>query len=118
MRTVRECLVERPIVVGERVCKKGISMHGGTTMTWNLPEGYTRLKAVTALDPSVPGGDVRVRIFGDGRVLWEKSVTQASEPIQLDLDVTNVGRLAIEADFGKGLDLGDHLNLGNLRIVK
>jgi hypothetical protein len=75
--------------------------------------------AVVGIDDRVrPGGNVRLVIRGDGRVLFDEAIRGTDEPRQLDVNLAQVKRLQILVDYGEDLDVGDHLNLCDARVVK
>jgi hypothetical protein len=51
-------------------------------------------------------------------VLFDEAIRGADEPRQLDISLAGVRRLQILVDYGEDLDVGDHLNLCEARIVK
>ena len=57
-------------------------------------------------------------IEGDDRVLWEGTVAGTDPAKPLELDIRGVRRLTVRVDFGKDLDVGDHLDLCEARLVK
>jgi hypothetical protein len=63
-------------------------------------------------------GDVHVVISGDGKPLWEADVRGTGEPQTLDLDVSGVRDLEILVDFGSDLDISDHLDLADARVIQ
>ncbi len=75
--------------------------------------------ATVGIDDRVrPRGNVRLEIEGDGRPLLDAPVTGADPPRPVDLDLTGVGRLTILVDYGEDMDVADHLDLCDARIVK
>jgi hypothetical protein len=99
--------------------EKGLALHSRTSLVYRLPDRFRRFQAVVGIDDRVrPQGNVRLVIHGDDRVLLETTVTGADPPLPVDLDVTGVRRLAILVDYGDDLDVADHLDLCNARIVK
>ncbi|MGA2797076.1 MAG: NPCBM/NEW2 domain-containing protein, partial [Thermoguttaceae bacterium] len=80
---------------------------------------FTRLKAVAGIDDSVrPQGNVRLVIRGDNNVLLDLPVAGTDAPKSIDLDLSGVRKLSILVDFGNHAGFGDHLDLGNARIIK
>ena len=63
-------------------------------------------------------GDVHVAIKGDGKVLWEGDVRGADPARELELEIADVKRLEILVDYGGGLDVGDWLDLCDVRVTK
>ena len=100
--------------------EKGIAIHSQTRLEYLLPGKFNRFVATAGIDPAVrPQGNVRLVITGDRKPLFEGIMTgEDPSPVELNLDLTGVERLAILVDFGDGLDIADHLNLCNARITK
>ena len=63
-------------------------------------------------------GSVELMIRGDNRELYSGKIAGKDEPIEIDADLAGVRRLTILVDFGDDLDVADHLNLCEARIVK
>lgn len=99
--------------------RKGLALHSRTRLVYRLPGRFRRFYSTVGIDDRVrPQGNVRLVIRGDDRVLLEKTIA-GTDPVQaVDLDLTGVRRLAILVDYGDGLDVADHLDLCDARIVK
>jgi len=108
-----------PMELNGRPHFKGLALHSRTHLVYRLPGRFQRFKALVGIDDRVrPNGNVRLVIQGDDRVLLETTVagTEAAKPV--DLDLTGVRRLSLLVDFGENLDVADHLDLAEARIVK
>ncbi|HVC96216.1 MAG TPA: NPCBM/NEW2 domain-containing protein [Pirellulales bacterium] len=103
-----------------KVYSKGLCVHSRTELVYRLPAGQFRvLKALAGLDDRVrPEGHVRLVISGDGKTLFEATLTGHDDPLPIDVDVHGVGRLKILVDFGEGQEVSDHLDLCEARILK
>lgn len=98
---------------------KGIALHSRAEVTWLLPDEFRVLKAIAGIDARYRNlGHVELIITGDGEELFRGEISGQDEPLPLEIDLTGVRRLTVLVDFGKNLDLGDHLNLCNARVVK
>jgi len=114
-----------PIRLNRKSFSRGLSIHSKTVLTYRLPAGYRRFRAIMGIDDEITrvGGDVDVVIEGldrDGVAseLLRKDV-RLHEPSQpIDLEIDGVSDLRITVDFGEGLDIGDHLDLAEARIVR
>ncbi len=105
--------------LGGKEYKKGMAVHSRTELSYRLPEEYRTFQAVVGIDDRArPGGDVQLTIHGDDRTLFEGRISGRDAPRPLDLDVAGVNRLRITVDYGEGLDLADHLDLCEARILK
>ncbi len=105
--------------LGGKSYDRGLALHSRTELVYRLDGRWRLFKALAGIDDLVQGkGNVRLVLRGDDRVLWESTVTGEDDPRQLVLDVSGVKRLTILVDFGDDLDVADHLNLCEARIIK
>jgi hypothetical protein len=108
-----------PLQLDSKQYRKGLAMHSRTEVVYRLPGRFRRFQAVVGIDDAVrPRGNVRLVISGDQRVLLETTVSGADPPQPVELDLGGVRRLSILADFGQQMDLSDHLDLCEARIIK
>ncbi len=109
-----------PLELGGKTYKKGLALHSRTTMVYRLPGRFHRFKAMAGIDDRFrPRGNVRLVIRGDDQVLATLTVAGTDEqPQPIDVDLGGARRLTILADFGDDLDVADHLDLCEARIVK
>ncbi|MCR4413423.1 MAG: NPCBM/NEW2 domain-containing protein [Thermoguttaceae bacterium] len=108
-----------PLELDGKSYKKGLSVHSKTVLVYRLPDRFRRLTATVGIDDRVrPRGHVQLVIRGDDRVLFEAPVSGSDPPRSIDLDVTGVRRITILVDFGADLDIADHLDLCDARLVK
>lgn len=108
------------LVLGSQSYEKGLALHSRTAIVYRLPNKFNRLLATVGIDDSVgEAGNVHLVISGDGEQLFEATVTgKDKKPLPLNVNVTGVRRLTILVDFGDGLDIGDYLNLCDVRVTK
>ena len=108
-----------PLRVGGKEYSRGLYIHSKTLLQYRLKDDYRRFRAVMGIDDSVPGiGFVYVEIKGNGRTLFAGNVKSSDSPVDLDLDVSGVRDLEILVDFGDNLEICDHLDLCNARLIK
>jgi len=108
-----------PIRVGNREYTRGLSLHSRTYLRYRLAREYRRFRAVMGIDGVVGRrGDVHVVISGDQKPLLQADVRGSDAPREIDLDVTNVRDLEILVDFGGDLDIADHLDLADAKVIK
>ena len=108
-----------PLELDGKQYRKGLALHSRTSLVYRLPGRFRRLKAIVGIDDRVrPRGNTRLVIRGDDRVLLETDVAGTDPPKPVDLDLAGVRRLTILVDFGDDLDVADHLDLCEARIVK
>jgi len=108
-----------PLRVGGKTYSRGLSIHSRTTLLYRLRGDYRRFQAVMAIDDVVaPRGHVHVVIRVDDTVIFESDVKGTDDPRMLDLDVSGARDLEIMVDFGEDLDIADHLDLADARVIK
>jgi NPCBM/NEW2 domain len=108
-----------PLSLGGKAYGKGLWIHSRTKLVYRIGSEYRRFQAVMGIDDDVaPRGDVHVVISGDGQPLLEADVRGTDKPRELDLDVSGVRDLEIFVDYGSGLDISDHLDLAEARVLK
>jgi len=108
-----------PLQLAGRAYTKGLALHSRSEVTYRLPSGFRRFRAVVGIDDAVrPYGHVLLVIRGDGAVLFERAVTGVDPPLPVELDIQGVRRLTITVDFGQQLDVADHLDVCEARVVK
>ncbi|MEX0613321.1 MAG: NPCBM/NEW2 domain-containing protein [Pirellulales bacterium] len=102
-----------------RSFNKGLALRSRTELVYRVPPGFRRFTTTAGIDPSVSaGGNVRLEIYGDDRLLLEDDVAGHEPPREIELDISGVKRLKILVDYGHNLDNGDWLNLCDARMVK
>lgn len=100
---------------------KGLAIRPKTHLVYRLGREFRRFQATLGIDDSVGArGHAVVTVRGDEKVLFEGEVSGGDKPRAkpLDLDVTGIHRLEIIVDFGKQLDVGDHVDFASARIIK
>lgn len=110
-----------PLQLGGRTFARGLWIHSKTYLRYRIGSEYRRFQAVMGIDEAVARnglGNVHVVISGDGRTLLEADVRGTDEPREVDLDVSGVRDLEILVDFGSELDIADHLDLADARVIK
>ncbi|MHB8970387.1 MAG: NPCBM/NEW2 domain-containing protein [Pirellulaceae bacterium] len=99
--------------------EKGLAIHSRSLLVFRLNEPHRQLTAVAGIDSRLRGrGNVLLVIRGDERELLRQTISGQQPPAPLDVNIEGVRRLEILVDFGETLDVADHLNLCNARIIK
>ena len=64
-------------------------------------------------------GKVGFRVIGEGRVVFESGeLTVRDESRAIRVDVVGIKMLALLVDYGKGLDLSDHADWADARLIR
>jgi hypothetical protein len=105
--------------LGNKEYARGLWIHSRTLLKYRLHGEYRRFQAVMGIDQAVaPLGNVHVVISGDGKPLHQSDVRGSDSPLNLDLDIAGVRELEILVDFGGDLDIADHLDLADAKVIK
>jgi hypothetical protein len=105
--------------LGNKEYARGLWIHSRTLLKYRLNAEYRRFQCVMGIDQAVaPLGNVHVVISGDDKVLHQSDVRGTDSPLNLDLDIAGVRELEILVDFGGDLDIADHLDLADAKVIK
>ncbi len=110
-----------PLRVGKKTYTKGVGMHSRCELTYDLAGKYVLFAASAGIDhASGKRGDATLKIIGDGKELLKSvKLTGQKEATPVRCDVTGVKKLTIVVGFGKdGIGVGDHVDLGEARLIK
>ena len=98
---------------------RGLAIHSRTSLVYRLSGEYRRFTAIAGIDSRLRGhGNVELVVSADDREIFRQAIRGDEPPVMLDLDVQQANRLKILVDFGQGLDVADHLNLCNAKVIK
>ncbi|MFO0904115.1 MAG: NPCBM/NEW2 domain-containing protein [Pirellulales bacterium] len=109
-----------PLTSGGEKFDKGIVARSRTTAVYRVPKNFRRFEARLGVQDGAAKdlADLRVSIVGDGKSLFEATITGKDAPQDIALDLSGVRRLAILVDFGANEGTGDWLVFGNARMTK
>ncbi|MCX7805719.1 MAG: NPCBM/NEW2 domain-containing protein [Planctomycetota bacterium] len=108
-----------PISIRKNVYEKGLGVHSKCDLTYDLGGRFRLLLATVGIDDSSRGlGDCVFRVLGDGAVLLERRARGTDAPISISVKIEGVKRLTLSVDFGDGLDIGDHADWADCRLLK
>jgi hypothetical protein len=104
--------------VGRRAFDRGVCVRSKTLVRYRLDGDFKRFQTWIGIQHGY-AGDVTVTISCDGAELFSGAVEPNAEAQRLDLDVSGKYSLEVLVDFGKvKSDIGDHLVLGDARLLK
>jgi hypothetical protein len=110
---------QNPLKLDGKEFRKGLSLASRTELVYKLPGKFRVFRASAGIDDTTrETGSVHLEIKGDGKLLWQGEVRGDEPAQQLEVEIGGVKRLAIVADYGAGLDVGDRLDLGDAQISK
>ena len=109
----------RPLSLAGTRYQKGIGVHARSQLTFAADGKYETLAAVIGLDDSAGRkGDCNFVVLGDGRELFRKRIRGRDKPLAIRVDVRGVRRLTLLVEPGKNLDIADHANWCDARLVR
>jgi alpha-galactosidase len=111
-----------PLSLAGKTYAKGLFLPSRTRLVYRLSGKFSRLAALAGIDDRArearTTGAVRLLIEGDGRTLFDETISAGDAPRPIDLDIAGVKRLTIVADHGDGDWNGDHLDLCEARVTQ
>ena len=111
----------QPLRLGGTTYARGLALHSKTYLRYRISRTYRRFQTVIGIDQVIVdrnNGDVHIVISGDGKVLLETDVRGVDKPRPVDLDVAGIRDLEILVDFGGDLDIADHLDLADAKLIR
>jgi hypothetical protein len=98
---------------------KGLGVHSRSRLTFDVGGDYDTFAAVIGIDAESEGrGDCEFVVLGDNRELYRQRVRGGEEPRTLQLDIDGVDRLTLLVEPGEDLDLADHADWCDARLLK
>ncbi len=115
-----------PLQIGGKTYSRGLWLHSGTTVRFQLDRQYRKLQATAGIDENPVGRDrvrpkVRLTITGDGKPLLEKVISWDDPELKLDLETTNVRVLEVavrSAEKSPFYGACEHLDLVEAKLIK
>jgi hypothetical protein len=109
----------KPLTLGTRVFDKGIGVHARSTLSFAADRKYDVLAAVIGIDAQAGGkGDCVFTVLGDGQSLFMRRIKGNDPPQDLNLDISRCEQVTLLVEPGEGLDLADHANWCDVRMIK
>ena len=110
----------RPLHIAGRQFERGIGMHASATLTFQLDGTYTQLAAVIGIDDAArPRGHVVFRVIVDGSERFNSGpVTGLDPPRPILVHLGPARSLQLVVDLGDNLDVGDHADWANARLIR
>jgi hypothetical protein len=107
-----------PLTLRDRKFETGIGAHSRCHLTYELDQQGERFLAVIGIDDATNGrGDCEFVVLGDGRELLRRRATGKDPPQVINVDVQSVRQLTLAVEPGEDLDLADHADWCDARIL-
>jgi hypothetical protein len=108
-----------PLRIDGAAYSKGLALHAGTTLVFELGGEYATLRTVLGVDESVQTESrVEIIIEGNGRELYRGTIGRRDGAKPLTLDVKGMQQLRIDVRSTGLLDLGGEVSLADAKVSK
>ncbi len=109
-----------PIVLGGVEYARGVGVHSRTELVYELDGSFAQFISTIGIDDAVrPLGSVEFKVLGDGETLYQSGpLTGNDAPRPIDVPISGVKRLTLLVDYGGQLDLADHADWADARLVR
>jgi len=101
-----------PLAIGGQEYGTGLGTHSPSLIEYPLGGQFKRFRAKVGIDRLTEGrGSAAFEVHGDGKLLFKSPVLSGhSKPVELDLDVSGVGRLTLVVKDGDDGSTNDYAN--------
>ena len=109
----------KPLTLGTRAFEKGIGVHSRSSLTFDVDDRYDLLAATIGIDAETGGkGDCVFTVLGDGQPLYSQRVKGDEPARDISVPLGGVKQLTLLVEPGADLDLADHANWCDVRVIK
>jgi hypothetical protein len=110
----------RPMRLAGKTYAKGIGMHARCRLTFAVPPGFRKFIALIGIDDETrKKGNAVFRVYLDRKMALEVlGVRGGEKPRLVELDLGDAASITLEVDSGEEMDVGDHADWAEARIVK
>jgi hypothetical protein len=110
----------RELTVAGTRFRKGLGVHARSRITFEVPEGFRRFLAQVGIDDETGGKGAAVfRVLLDGKVRVTVSPVRGGEEAKsVEVPLEGAKTITLEVDFGEAMDVGDHADWCDAKIVK
>ncbi len=109
----------QPMKIGDVAFSRGLGVHAHNELVFDIGARFDTFAVTIGIDAATGGkGDCVFIVEADGRELHRQRVKGADKPRNLQLKITGVRRLTLRVETGEDLDLADHANWAEARLIK
>jgi hypothetical protein len=108
------------LTVGVQSFEKGLGVHSRSVLTFATAGNWDVFLATIGLDEVSNGkGDCIFQVLADGKSIFERRINrQDSSAVEIKLPITGCRELTLLVEPGVNLDLADHANWCDARLIK
>ena len=97
----------------------GIGTSSYSRLVFENTKNFSRFLATVGIDAETEGrGDCEMRVEGDGITLWSQRIRGSDTAVEIDVDISGIGKIALVVDPGEQFDLADHTDWAKARFLK
>ncbi|HSW47223.1 MAG TPA: NPCBM/NEW2 domain-containing protein [Phycisphaerae bacterium] len=113
-------VANNPLRIAGNSFERGIGMHSKATLSYELTGDFSRFAAVVGIDDGArPRGSVVFRVTADGKEVFNSGpVIGQDQPRPILVDIHQARKLKLIVDYGEDLDVGDHANWCDARLIR
>ena len=101
-----------------KVYEKGLGVHSRSELVY-ANEGFDLLAATIGIDDRAGGrGDCEFVVLADGKELLRERLTGSDAPRDVQVDVSGATQITLLVEIGGDLDLADHADWCDARLIK
>lgn len=109
----------KPLTIGTRTFDKGISLQSHGELTFDAPDDFDVLTATIGIDADAAGkGDCQFEVLVDGQRLFSERVRGSDPPRDIQIPITRAKQITLVVLPGADLDLADHADWADVRLLK
>ncbi len=110
----------RSLALNGRSYAKGLGVHAHSELTYQLDQAYRSFAATVGIDDFTrPAGHVIFKVFGDDRELFNSGpITGRDDPRDVLVDLAGVRVIRLVVHEAEQLDIGDHADWANARLIR
>jgi hypothetical protein len=107
------------LTLGTRTYEKGLGVHARSSLTFAIDRKWDAFAATIGLDAEAHGkGDCIFIVLGDGEPLLTRRMKGTDPPEEIQLAITGREKVTLTVEPGEGLDLADHADWCEARIIR
>lgn len=117
---VNRSVTNRPMRIGDQSFDQGIGVHSRSVLTYDVPQGFRQVAATIGIDEAVGDqGNVIFRVLADGKEVFNSGpITGRDAPRPLLATIEDSRQIQLIVEFGDDLDIGDHADWAEVRLIK
>jgi hypothetical protein len=111
--------MNQPLKLRGDIRETGLGTHAPSELVFDVPEGARRFLAVVGLDEEYGrGGDCVIVVQVDDREALRRRMRGNEAAIPVDIELRDGRKLTLRAEPGENLDIGDHVNWYDARLLQ